>query len=80
MLICRSARSALKLVSHGVQEIYCAVGQQIGERLEAVSDGLAEQRYLAEIHSERSRSAASSGLPEIQVPRFRLINGHKYKG
>jgi hypothetical protein len=79
MLICRWVRGALKHVSHWVEETYCAIGQQVGERFEAVSDGLAEQRYLSEVRSEPSRSTASSGLPEVQVPRFRLINGHKYE-
>ncbi|MGO9596889.1 MAG: hypothetical protein ACLP7Q_02585 [Isosphaeraceae bacterium] len=77
MFICRRSRSALKLVSHWVQETYCAVGQQIGEQLEALSDGLAAQRYRCEIRSQRSRSAAISPLPEIQLSDYRLINGHK---
>jgi hypothetical protein len=79
MSMCRKVRSTLKLVNYWMQETYCAIGQTVGERLEAVSDGLAEQRYLAEARSERSRSAAVSGLPEIQLPRYRLINGHKYE-
>ena len=69
MFICRKSRSALKLVSHLVQETYCAVGQQIGERLEALSYGLAAQRYRCEIRSQRfptfsiSRRLAAAGNP-----------------
>ncbi len=79
MCIHRRARTSLKLVNHWAQETYCAVGQQIGERLEALADGLAEQRYRSEFRSERPRSAAISALPEIRLPKYRLINGHKYE-
>ena len=79
MFICRRARSARKRVNHWVQETYCAVGQQIGERLEALSDGLAAQRYRSEIRSQRSRSDAVSPLPEIRLSDYRLINGQKHE-
>ena len=79
MSICRRVRTALKRVNHWAQETYCAVAQQIGERLEALSDGLAEQRYQSEIRSERPRSAAIPPLPKIQLPKYRLINGHKHQ-
>ena len=79
MSICRRVRVAMKHISHWIEETYCAAGQQVGERLEAISDGLAEQRYLAGVRSKPSRSAASPGLPEIPLPKFRLINGHKYE-
>ncbi len=79
MAICHRVRVALKDVSHWVEETYCAVGQQVGDRLEAISDGLAEQRYQSQIRAQDSRSAAFPGLPEIHLPKYRLINGHKYE-
>jgi hypothetical protein len=73
----RALKSLVQVVGHWIQETYCTVGQQVGERLEAICDTIAERRYLASQPAKAPEPKAPRE-PVIELPAFRTINGHKH--
>jgi len=74
MSMYRVIKSALHGVGHWIGETYCSVGQRVAERIEQISDTVAEQRYLAE-HPETTHLPARH---VIDIKGFRVVNGHKH--
>jgi hypothetical protein len=74
MSIIRVIKSALHGVGHWIGETYCSVGQSVAERIEQISDTVAEQRYLAE-HPETTHPPSHH---VIDINEFRVVNGHKH--
>jgi hypothetical protein len=73
----RAIKSLVQGAGHWIQEAYCSVGQRVGERLEAISDAIAEHRYLASRPANAPEPRARRETV-IEVPAFRPINGHKH--
>jgi hypothetical protein len=61
-----------------VQEAYCALGQKVAERLEDVSDTMADQRYRAKRRAEHSPSIQPPAQHVIDVTDYHVINGFKH--
>jgi len=78
MSIFNVIRSTLDCAGHWIGETYCAFSQKIAERIEQVSDTIAEQRHLAEHHAEHVRAAPVPSHQVIDVKDFRVINGHRH--
>jgi hypothetical protein len=78
MSMFRMIKSALHGVGHWIGETYCSVGQRVAERIEQISDTVAEQRYLAEHRAEQPSSTRLPVHHVIDVSEFRIINGHKH--
>ncbi len=78
MRLFQAIRSILATVDHWVHETYCRVGERACERLESVSDRLAEKRYEAEHRRESSRSPSVPAHPPHEISELRVINGHKH--
>jgi hypothetical protein len=53
-MILNAIKSVFERIGHWIQESYCAVGQRVAERLESVSDAMAEKRYLLSV-AERAK-------------------------
>jgi hypothetical protein len=66
-----SIRCVLGSVGHWIQETYCSVGQKVAERLEAISDRIAEKRYRGE------HAAPVPTSQVIEIKGYQIINGHK---
>jgi len=71
-------KSLLGGAGHWVQETYCSVGQKIGERLEQISDCVAERKHLAQHRPEYRRTSQGPVRPLIELKDYRVINGHKH--
>lgn len=78
MSILRAIRSTLDCAGHWIGETYCACSQKIAERIEHLSDTIAEQRHLAEHHTEHVRAAHVPSHQVIDIKDFRVINGHSH--
>ena len=78
MPLFRVIRSALGCAGHWIGETYCAVGQKIGERVEQVSDTIAEQRHLAEHHAEHLKTAHVESQQVSEIKQFSVVNGHRH--
>jgi hypothetical protein len=74
MSILRTIKSLCCGVGHWIQETYCAVGQKVAERIEHVSDGLAERRYRAE-HPTPPQPPIQQ---VIDVKDYHITNGYKH--
>ena len=71
-------KSLLGGAGHWVQETYCSVGQKIGERLEQISDSVAEKKYLAQRRPEYHGPNQAPVRPMIELKEYRVMNGHKH--
>ena len=60
MSMFRMIGSTLGSAGHWIGETYCAVGQKIAERIEKISDTIAEQRHLAEAREHHPCSITTS--------------------
>ena len=60
MSMLRVISSALGCAGHWIGETYCTMSQKIAERIEQVSDTIAEQRHLAQHVEEHPCSVTSS--------------------
>ena len=78
MSMLRVIGSALGCAGHWIGETYCAVSQKIAERIEQISDTIAEQRHLAEHHAEHVRTTHVPSQQVIDVKEFRVVNGHRH--
>jgi len=78
MSIFRMIKSTLGCAGHWIGESYCAVGQKIAERIEKISDTIAEQRHLAEHHAEHVRTTHVPSQQVIDINEFRVVNGHRH--
>jgi hypothetical protein len=78
MSMFRAITSALGCAGHWIGETYCALGQRIAERIEQVSDTIAEERHLAERQVERVGKSHGSAQQVIQIQEFRVVNGHRH--
>jgi hypothetical protein len=78
MSIIRAIKCVIGGVGHWLQEAYCVIGQRVGEQLECASDALATKRYLAGQRAQESASGRTSSQQILDVPSFRVINGHKH--
>ena len=78
MSMFRMIRSTLGCAGHWIGETYCAVGQKIAERVEKISDTIAEQRHLAEHHAEHVRTTHVPPQQVIDVKEFQVVNGHRH--
>jgi hypothetical protein len=74
MAILHALKSLCCGVGRWIQETYCTVGQRVAERLEDVSDAMAEQRYRA----EHPQSPEPPIQQAIDVTDYRVINGYKH--
>ena len=74
----RALHSVVHGVGHWIQEAYCAVGQNVVERLEQVSDTIAERRYLASHPGRVIRPAPPAPRAAIEIPVHPILNGHQY--
>jgi len=71
-------RSTLGCAGHWIGETYCAVSQKVAERIEEISDTVAEQRHLAEHHAEHVRTAHVPSQQVIDIKDSRIVNGHRH--
>jgi hypothetical protein len=78
MAIRRAVKSIWSGAGRWVQETYCAVSQKVAERLEDVSDVLAERRYLAQSGAEHPNPSPPPNQGTIEVTNYRVINGHRH--
>jgi len=78
MSMFRMIGSTLGCAGHWIGETYCAVGQKIAERVEKISDSIAEQRHLAEHHAEHERTTHVPSQQVIHTKEFRVVNGHRH--
>ena len=78
MSMFRMIGSTLGCAGHWIGETYCAVSQKIAERIEIISDTIAEQRHLAEHHAEHERTTHVPSQQVIDVKEFRVVNGHRH--
>ena len=78
MSMLRLIRSSLDCAGHWIGETYCAVSQKIAERIEQISDTIAEQRHLAEHHAEHARTTHVPTHQVIGIKDFRVVNGHRH--
>jgi len=78
MSMFRMIGSTLGCAGHWIGETYCAVSQKIAERIEKISDTIAEQRHLAEHHAEHERTTHVPSQQVIDVKEFRVVNGHRH--
>lgn len=78
MSLFRAIKSVLGGAGHWIQETYCSAGQKIGERLEQISDSVAEKKYLAQRRPEHPGPSHSPVRPLIELKDYRVINGHKH--
>jgi len=78
MSIFRMIGSTLGCAGHWIGETYCAVGQKIAERVEKISDTIAEQRHLAEHHAGHVRTTHVPSQQVIDSKEFRVVNGHRH--
>ena len=74
MSIFRMIGSTLGCAGHWIGETYCAVELKIAERVEKISDTIAEQRHLAE-HVSTTHVPSQ---PVIDIKEFRVVNGHRH--
>ena len=80
MSLFRAIKSVLGGAGHWIAETYCTVGQKLGERVEQISDAVAEKKYLAQPRPEYPEPGHSSLVPLIEHKDYRKINGHKHTG
>jgi len=78
MSLLRVIGSTLGCAGHWIGEAYCAVSQKIAERIEQISDTIAEQRHLAEHHAERVRTTHVPSNQVIEIKDYRVVNGHRH--
>jgi len=78
MSMLRVIRSTLGCAGHWIGETYCAVSQKIAERIEKISDTVAEQRHLAEHHAEHMRTTHVTSQQVIDIMEYRVVNGHRH--
>ena len=78
MSMLRVIGSALGCAGHWIGETFCAVSQKIAERIEQISDTIAEQRHLAEHHAEHERTTHVPSHQVIDIKEFRVVNGHRH--
>ncbi len=78
MSMLRVIRSTLGCAGHWIGETYCAVGQKIAERIEKISDTIAEQRHLAEHHAEHVRTTNVLSQQVIDINEYSQVNGHRH--
>jgi hypothetical protein len=78
MSMLRVIGSTLSCTGHWIGETYCAVSQKIAERIEKISDTIAEQRHLAEHHAEHERTAHVPSHQAIDIKEFQVVNGHRH--
>lgn len=78
MSMFRMIGSTLGCAGHWIGETYCAVGQKIAERIEKISDTIAEQRHLAEHHAEHERTTHVPSQQVIDIKELRVVNGHRH--
>ncbi len=78
MSMLRVIRSTLGCAGHWIGETYCAVSQKIAERIEKISDTIAEQRHLAEHHAEHVRTTHIPSQQVIDIRGYRVVNGHRH--
>ncbi len=74
MSMLRAIRSTLDCAGHWIGETYCAVSQRIAERIEQISDTIAEQRHLA----EHARTTHVPSHQVIDIKDLRVVNGHRH--
>jgi hypothetical protein len=78
MSMIRVIMSTMGCAGHWIGETYCALGQKIAERIEQVSDTIAEQRHLAERQVKRVSNSHVSTQQVIEIKEFRAVNGHRH--
>ena len=78
MTMLRVIGSTLGCAGHWIGETYCAVSQKIAERIEKISDTVAEQRHLAEHHAEHMRTTHVTSQQVIDIMEYRVVNGHRH--
>ncbi len=78
MAIIRAVRSALDRAGHWIGETYCDVSQRVAERLEGVSDSIAEQRYRASRQVEQARNTHVPPQQVIDIKDYHVMNGHSH--
>ncbi len=78
MSMLRVITSTLGCAGHWIGETYCAVSQKIAERIEKISDTIAEQRHLAEHHAGHVRTAHVPSQQVIDIREYRVVNGHRH--
>ena len=71
-------KSAVGGAGHWIQETYCSIGQKVGEKVEQISDSLAEKKHLAGGRPVQTAPDHSLVRPLIEVKDYRVINGHKH--
>ncbi|MGA2701282.1 MAG: hypothetical protein ABSH35_09305 [Isosphaeraceae bacterium] len=78
MSMLRVIRSTLGCAGHWIGETYCAVSQKIAERIEKISDTIAEQRHLAERPAVQVRTTHVPSHQVIDIRGYRVVNGHRH--
>ncbi len=78
MSMLRVIRSTLDCAGHWIGETYCSFSQKIAERIEQVSDTIAEQRHLADHHAEHAGANHVPSHQVIDIKDFRVVNGHRH--
>ncbi len=78
MSMLRVIRFTLGCAGHWIGETYCAFSQKIAERIEQVSDTIAEQRHLAEHHDQHASNTHVPSHQVIEIKDFRVVNGHRH--
>jgi hypothetical protein len=78
MSMLRVIRSTLGCAGHWIGETYCALSQKAAERIEKISDTIAEQRHLAEQHAEHVRTTHVPSQQVIDISEYREVNGYRH--
>jgi hypothetical protein len=78
MLFIRAMKSALRRAGFWIGEAYCVAGEKIGERIERVSDAIAEGSRPAERPSEWMSVPPSTAARANETARLPAVNGHKH--
>ena len=78
MSLLSAFKSVLAGAGRWIQEAYCSLGQKVGERVEQISDNIAEQRHLAACPLDQPPPGPAPAGPMVELKDHRVINGHRH--